>query len=64
MHKQIGIVLLVIGIGLLIWGFNMSGSFSSRMSRVFTGSPTDKTVTVIIGGGICTALGIYQLARK
>ena len=64
MQKQIGIVLLVIGIGLLIWGFNMSGSFSSRMSRVFTGSPTDKTVAVIIGGGICTALGIYQLARK
>jgi hypothetical protein len=64
MNKQIGIILLVAGIGLLIWGFNLYGAFSSRMARVITGSPTDKTMTILIIGGICTVLGIFQLARK
>jgi hypothetical protein len=61
MKNQLGIVLLIIGIGLLVWGFNLSGSFSSNLSRTFTGSPTDKTIIVFIAGGICAALGLYQL---
>jgi drug/metabolite transporter (DMT)-like permease len=64
MNKQIGIILFIAGIALLIWGYNLSGSFSSKVSRVFTGSPTNKTKTVVIAGGICTALGIYRLSRK
>jgi uncharacterized membrane protein len=64
MKKQIGIILLIIGIALLIWGVNLSSSFSSRVSRVFRGSPTNKTMTVFISGAVCTALGIYQLSRK
>lgn len=64
MNKQIGLILLVAGVGLLIWGISMTGSFSSRISNAFTGSPTDKTVMVLIAGGICTALGAYQLSRK
>lgn len=64
MNKQIGIILLVAGIGLLIWGFNLYDAFSSRAARAFTGSSTDKTMTILIAGGICTALGIFQLARK
>lgn len=62
--KQIGIVLLVAGAALLIWGISMTGSFTSKVSRAVTGSPTNKAVTVLIAGGICTALGIYQLTRK
>lgn len=62
--KQIGIVLLVAGVALLIWGISMTGSFTSKVSRAVTGSPTNKAVTVLIVGGICTALGIYQLTRK
>jgi len=64
MNKQIGIILLVLGIGLLIWGFNLYGAFSSHVSRVFTGSPTDKTIAVLITGAVCAALGLFQLTRK
>ena len=64
MNKQIGLILLIVGIALLIWGVSMTDSFQSRVSRAFTGSPTDKTVTVLIAGGICTALGAYQLSKK
>jgi hypothetical protein len=64
MNKQIGIILLAAGIGLLLWGFNLSGSFSSRLARAFTGSPTDKTMIVLIAGGVSLVLGIFQLTRK
>jgi hypothetical protein len=64
MNRQIGIILLAAGIGLLVWGYNLSDSFSSRFSRAFTGSPTNKASTILIAGGVCTALGIYNLMKK
>ncbi len=64
MNKQIGLILLIVGVALLVWGVSMTGSFQSKVSRAFTGSPTDKTMTVLIAGGICTALGAYQLSKR
>lgn len=64
MNKQIGFILLIVGLALLVWGVSMTDSFQSRVSRAFTGSPTDKTMTVLIAGGICTALGAYQLSKR
>ena len=64
MNKQLGLILLVVGVALLIWGISMTGSFQSEISRAFTGSPTDKTMVVLIAGGVCTALGAYQLLKK
>ena len=42
--------MLAVGIALIIWGVNMSESFSSDVSRAFTGKPTDKAMWMIIGG--------------
>jgi uncharacterized membrane protein YidH (DUF202 family) len=64
MHKELGLVLLAAGIGLLVWGYNLYDSFSSHVARTFTGSPTDKAATVLILGGLCAVLGIIQLTRK
>lgn len=64
MNKQIGIVLLVVGVGLLIWGFNLYDAFSSKVTRAFTGSAPDKTVIILIAGAVCAAAGIFQLLRK
>ena len=62
MNKNvIGIVLLVAGIIMLVWGYNMSGAFDSRVSRVFTGSPTDKAMWTMIGGAVLAAAGAAQL---
>lgn len=62
MTKQVGVILLVVGIGLLMWGFQLNDAFSSRLHRAFTGSFTDKTAAVLIAGGVCVALGLYNLA--
>ena len=62
MNKNVvGIALLVAGIILLVWGYNMSGAFDSKVSRVFTGSPTDKAMWTMIGGAVLAVAGAAQL---
>jgi drug/metabolite transporter (DMT)-like permease len=62
MNKNvIGIALLVAGIILLVWGYNMSGALESKVNRVFTGSPTDKAMWTMIAGAVLAAAGAVQL---
>lgn len=58
MNRIAGIAFLVIGIVLLGWGLNANDSAGSGISRVFTGSPTNKTIYLLVGGGLLTAVGI------
>jgi hypothetical protein len=59
--KILGIVLVVAGIGLAIWGFQMSGSFGSQVSRAVTGSDTDQVMALYIGGAASLVVGLYLL---
>lgn len=63
MNKPISLALLVGGIILLIYGANASDSVGSGVSRFFTGSPTDKTMWLLIGGAIATVVGGAGLLR-
>lgn len=63
-NKIIGIVLLVVGVALLVWGYNISQSLSGQLSQTFSGSPGDKAMFMYIGGAICAALGIFSLVKK
>jgi len=42
MNRIAGVVVLLAGILLAVWGLNASNSLGSEISRVFSGSPTDK----------------------
>ena len=64
MNKPIAIALIIGGVILLAFGINASHSFSSDVSRAFTGSPTDKAVWMIIGGGVAAAAGLVFSLRK
>ena len=57
MNKAIGLALLAVGIALVVIGINASNSFSSGVSRTFTGHPTDKTVWFLISGIAGIVLG-------
>jgi uncharacterized membrane protein YidH (DUF202 family) len=50
MNKGMGLALLVIGIVLIVFGINASDSVSSDVSRTFTGTPTNKSLWLLIGG--------------
>ncbi len=63
MNKILSLALLIGGIALIIFGLKASDSVSSDVSRVFTGNPTDKTMWLLIGGAIATAVGGIGLMR-
>jgi hypothetical protein len=58
MNKALGIALLVVGIALIGYGIDASNSVSSSVSRTFTGSPTDKTMWLLIGGAASAIVGL------
>jgi hypothetical protein len=39
LKKIIGLAFLVVGIGLAIWAYQMSGSIGSQIKEVFSGAP-------------------------
>ncbi len=67
MNKQIPLALLGVGVIMLALGLNASDSVSSGVSRFFNGMPSDKAVWLLIGGAICTLVGmggLYRSTRK
>ena len=62
--KLLGIILVVLGAGLVIWGYNMSGSTANELSRALTGSSADEVMYRYIGGAICLAAGMFLLVKK
>lgn len=67
MNKAIGLALLAAGIALIIYGIDASHSATSTLSRTFTGSPTDKTLWLLIGGiaaSICGAVMTFMPSRS
>lgn len=63
MNKAISLALLAAGIILIIYGINASESFSSEVSRVFTGSPTDRAIWLLVGGVVAAVIGLVGFAR-
>lgn len=61
--KIIGLALIVVGIGLAIWGYQLSTSVGSQVTQAVTGSDTDKVMTYYIGGAVSFFIGIF-LFRK
>ena len=61
MNKPISLALLVAGIVLTVIGINATNSFSSSVSRTFTGSPTDKALWMLIGGILMGVVGLVGL---
>ena len=63
MNKIVSLALLVGGVVLIVMGINATNSFSSDVSRFFTGSPTDKAVWMLIAGCVAAVLGLAGTFR-
>jgi len=63
MNKLVSLALLVGGVALIIVGINATNSFSSDISRFFTGSPTDKAIWILIGGIVAAVVGLTGTLR-
>jgi hypothetical protein len=63
-NKAVSIALLAGGIVLIFIGVNATKSFSSDVSRFFTGSPTDKAVWMLMGGIVAAVIGLFGTTRS
>lgn len=64
MNKALPLALFVGGILLIIFGLKAYDSTSSDISRFFTGSATDKSIWLLIGGIFATIAGLVGLSRR
>jgi hypothetical protein len=63
MNKPLSIAILVIGVILLIFGLSAGDSIASSVKESVTGTPTDKSLWLIIGGVLGIILGGFGLVR-
>ena len=61
MQKVVGVVCLVVGVLLLVWGYNISQSVTSQLKEAVTGSPTDRAIYFYIGGAVLSIVGFFQI---
>jgi hypothetical protein len=64
MIKGIGVALLVVGIALIIYGFNTLDLANSDMSHVFTGVPITGTMWLLLGGSVAVIVGAEIIFRR
>ena len=62
--KPLSIALIVVGIALLVWGFQLSDSFGNQVTQTFTGADSDEVMYRYIGGAASLAVGLYLFIKK
>jgi len=61
MQKITGIICIVVGVLLLVWGHNIAQSIGGQLQNIFTGSPGNKSMWLYIGGIVALILGVAQV---
>ncbi len=59
--KMIGIVLIVVGVALAAWGFDIYDSATSQLSRALNGDAPIEAWGGMVGGAICIILGVFKV---
>ncbi len=62
--QLVSIALMVAGIGLAYWGYDMSGGLDSQLNQAFTGSSSDDVMIRYIGGAACFVAGLFLFIKK
>jgi len=62
-NRVFGILLLVVGGILLFYGLQSGDSLASELKEVVDGTPTDRSMGLIIGGAASGALGLGLLFK-
>ena len=60
-NKIIGVVLIIVGVGLVAWGYNIYDSLGSQVSRTLSGDAPIEAWAGMVGGAICIIIGIFKL---
>lgn len=60
-RKVIGLALIVVGIALAVWGYDIYDSAGSQISRALDGGSPAKAWIGMLGGALCVVAGIVRL---
>lgn len=60
-NKIIGIVLIIAGVALAIWGYNIYDSATSQVSRALSGDTPIEALAGMVGGVIAVLIGITKI---
>jgi len=60
-NKYIGIILIIVGVAVALWGYNIYDSTGSQVSRALSGDAPVEAWAGMVGGAICVAIGIYKV---
>jgi|JI10StandDraft_1071094.scaffolds.fasta_scaffold3132751_1 hypothetical protein len=65
MSKPFALGILIVGVILLVWGLDAKDSPASAVSEVVQGSPSDKSIFLIVGGALLSVVGgLALLVRR
>lgn len=59
--KYIGIILIVVGVALAAWGYNIYDSAGSQVSRAISGDAPIEAWAGMVAGAICIVIGILKV---
>ena len=62
--KVAGLALIVLGAGLIVWGYQLSDSIASQLTETLSGSMPDEVMIRYIGGAISLVVGLFLVARR
>ena len=62
--KILGLILLVAGLGVAFWGYQLSGSVAAKFSRTMTGALPKEVMYRYIGGAASAVAGLFLLLKK
>jgi hypothetical protein len=65
--RVIAAAVIVVGLALTIFGIEASRSFSSEVSKVFTGNPTNHAMWLLVGGCgliVAGAVGLFAGGKR
>ncbi|MGI9290021.1 MAG: DUF3185 family protein [Gammaproteobacteria bacterium] len=63
-NKIIGLILLLGGVGLGFWGWEMSETFGAAVSSRLSGGMPDEVMYRYIGGGLLSVIGILLVMKN
>lgn len=62
--KAVGLALIILGAGLIIWGYQLSGSITSELTETISGSMPDEVMYRYIGGVVSLVVGMFLALRR
>jgi uncharacterized membrane protein YidH (DUF202 family) len=60
-NKIIGIILIIAGVALAIWGYNIYDAATSQVTRALSGETPIEAWVGMVGGMICVLVGLTRV---